>query len=144
MIFTEKTMKSKILIVDDEQNIREIFEKIFSNDYTVFTAANGGIALEIITREKPSLVLVDIVMPVMDGIDVLKKIKTMKDRPSVIVLTSSEDVRTATKALELGARSYITKPFEVDEIKKIVVSEMARIKTGNKPDQDKPWVVKKK
>lgn len=110
----------KILIVDDELSVRESMRMIFKNEYEVLMAGNGKLALKIVNEHTPDLVFLDIIMPGEDGIEVLKKIKDMRDDIIVIMLTATKTIKTAVSAMKLGAYDYITKPFDIDEIKLII------------------------
>ena len=105
-----------ILVVDDEINVIESFKRLLEDDYKVLTATNGEEALEKIEKENLDIVLLDIRMPEMDGIEVLRRIREMSENVDVIVITAVSTMRTAIEAMKLGAYDYITKPFEVDEV----------------------------
>lgn len=114
----------KILVVDDtESNIDVILDSLQDN-YDLTVATNGYDALEIIAEEIPDLILLDVMMPGINGYEVCQKLKlddSTKDIP-IIFLTAVKDITDKTKAFELGAVDYITKPFDVMELK-------ARVKT---------------
>lgn len=139
-------MKHKILIVDDEENILLVVKAAFVSNYNVFTATEGETALEIIRREKPSFVFLDIKMPGMSGIKVLEKIKETGAKPVVWMLTGDEDMEMALATLEGGASGYITKPFEVERLRAVVLNALEDLEKGEKgrSENDKPWHVEKK
>jgi len=110
----------KILIVDDELSVRESLRIIFKNDYKIILANNGEEAVKIVEGESPDVMLLDIIMPGIDGIEVLKRIKTINPSINVIMLTATKTLKTAVSAMKIGAHDYITKPFDIDEIKAIV------------------------
>lgn len=83
-------------------------------------AGNGSTALKTIKEQKPDLVFLDIIMPGEDGIEILKKIKERGDNVRVIMLTATKTIKTAVSAMKLGAYDYITKPFDIDEIKLLI------------------------
>ncbi len=105
----------KILVVDDEERVREMLGfrlKLFG--YEVLEASNGEEALEVATREKPDLVLLDIMMPGMDGFQVcsrLKRNEETKDIP-VVILTAKADAKDVTRAVNSGAADYVVKPYD--------------------------------
>jgi two-component system NtrC family response regulator len=138
-------MKHKILIVDDEENILFLMKAAFVQVYDVFTALEGAGALEIIKREKPSFVFLDIKMPGMSGIEVLELIKATGAAPIVWMLTGNEDLDTAVKTLRGGASGYLTKPFDIDRLRGIVASALEDAESRKKHDSsaDKPWRIKK-
>ena len=111
-------MKANVLIVDDEERMRGILEiALFNWGYNVFTACDGGKALEIVESENIDLILTDLNMPKVTGEELLRAIK--KDYPSipVIIMSAYGTVKSAVNALKSGAFDYILKPFDNDEIK---------------------------
>jgi len=110
-----------VLIVDDEQNIREGSERILTRiGFNVSTAASGQKALELFQETRPSIVLLDLKMPGMDGMEVLNQIKKSDDSTLVIVITGYATVETAIQAMKQGAYDFIAKPFEPDQLRIIV------------------------
>ncbi|MCX7106704.1 MAG: response regulator [Methylococcales bacterium] len=115
-------MSKKILITDDEPHIRLLLEQALEDleDYDVefFFAENGEIALDIIREEKPGLVLLDVMMPKMNGFDVCKTVKRDWEMSDVyiIMLTAKGQEYDKDKGLDVGADLYMTKPFNPDEI----------------------------
>lgn len=109
---------NKILVVDDENDIRKFLsELLLSVGFSVKQAESGDIALKMIEQEPPDLVLLDQVLPgKLDGIQLLKKIKTIDATIMVIILTGYGEVKTAVDAMKIGAYDYLTKPFENDEL----------------------------
>ncbi len=109
---------NKILIIDDELIIRERLSMLLKLEgYKTFEAESGRDGLELFIKENPDILLVDIKMPGMDGIEVLKKIKEMKSYAEVIMITGHGGIETVIEALKLGAFRYVEKPFEYDELK---------------------------
>ncbi|MBS3905434.1 MAG: response regulator [Syntrophaceae bacterium] len=127
-------MKKTILIVDDEKELCKILSDSLSQDhYRVFVAFDGKRALQLVKEEKPDLVLLDIKMPRMNGIEALKKIKKMKKEIVVIMLTAHGTLETARKAMKLGAYDYLTKPFDLFNLKSLVKEALATVvKPGRK------------
>lgn len=112
---------SKILVADDERNIREILRIYLENEkYDVVEAEDGADALRKIEYEKPDLVLLDIMMPILDGIEVCRQVRKHHDIP-IIMATAKDEDDDRILGLEMGADDYITKPFNNREL-------MARIK----------------
>jgi len=102
---------SKVLIIDDEESTRKILGMYLrSKDYEVLTAADGQEGIEVFQKERPPIVLTDIKMPSMDGIEVLERIKQSAPETEVIVVTGHGDMDLAIKALQLDASDFITKP----------------------------------
>ncbi len=104
--------KVKILVVDDEAIVRESLHDWLSDaGYQVFTAENGPKALEIVRREKLGIVIADLVMPGMDGIELMRRAKEIQPKIEVIIITAYGSVTTAIAAMKEGAYDYIEKPF---------------------------------
>ncbi len=105
--------KQTILVVDDTEINIDILLEILSNDYNVHVATDGESALNSVEKFQPDLILLDIVMPVLNGFDVCSRLKANKNTQGipVIFVTSLTDVPDETHGLELGAVDYITKPF---------------------------------
>lgn len=126
-------MKSTItiLVVDDEAMIRNLLEKILTKEgYKILLAKDGQEALEIINAKKVDMIVSDMKMPRMSGLDLLKSVK--KDRPEigVVIMTGYGDTYTVKDALLLGADEYITKPFKSYEMLMIVERTYWRILAG--------------
>jgi two-component system, NtrC family, response regulator AtoC len=106
-----------LLIVDDEPGVRESLRLIFGRDFRVYEAKTSEEAIQKAQEEKPDVVLLDIVMPGSDGLQVLKQIKEINPESQVIMLTALNTARTAFLSKEAGAFDYVTKPFDVDELR---------------------------
>ena len=116
-------MAKKILVVDDEENIvRMLVERLEANKYKVLIAYSGKQALEKVTQETPDLILLDIMMPGMDGFQVLHKLKSefTTSRIPVIMLTCKADSDSILNAQDLEAADYLIKPYEADELLRMV------------------------
>src|SRR2546427_145603 len=109
-----------ILVVDDDPGVRESFRLILEDHYHVVDVPDGPSALEAVRASPVDLVLLDIRLPGMDGIEVLERIKAIDERVEVILVTAVKTVRTAVAAMKLGAFDYLTKPFEEDELLQLV------------------------
>jgi DNA-binding NtrC family response regulator len=105
-----------ILVVDDDPGVRESFRLILEDHYDVVDVPDGPSALDVVRASPIDLVLLDIRLPGMDGIEVLERIKAIDERVEVILVTAVKTVRTAVAAMKLGAFDYLTKPFEEDEL----------------------------
>lgn len=106
-------MDKRILIIDDEQPTLNMFRLLLAAyGYDILTAVNGAEGLETFERERPNVVLTDIKMPVMDGIEVLKRIKEIDPHAEVIVITGHGDMDLAIRALNLDATDFINKPVQ--------------------------------
>ena len=127
-------MKRKpiILVVDDEKVMLEVFRKILEKkEYLVLTVNNGKAALEQVEEKRPNLVLLDLKMVGMNGIEVLRQIKRIDRNIEVIIITGYGAMKTARIAMRLGAYDYITKPIDINYIK-------ALIKNALSPAPDSP------
>lgn len=119
--------KEKILVVDDEINIRRILETRLSiMGYEVITAADGEEALFLYRKEMPNLIILDIMMPKLDGYGVCQEIRKESEIP-IIMLTALNDVTDKITGLELGADDYIVKPFSPKELEARVKSILRRV-----------------
>src|SRR6267143_1626161 len=105
-----------VLVVDDDSGVRESFRLILEDHYDVVDVPDGPSALDAVRASAVDLVLLDIRLPGMDGIEVLERLKAIDEGIEVILVTAVKTVRTAVAAMKLGAFDYLTKPFEEDEL----------------------------
>ncbi|MFH1623685.1 MAG: sigma-54 dependent transcriptional regulator [Pseudomonadota bacterium] len=115
----------KILIVDDEPNVHYSFKKVFSGGYTILSASSGEEAVDLISRDTPDLVIMDIRMPGMDGLTTLTKIKKIDPKLHVIVMTGYGTMETAVEAMKLGAYDYTLKPFDINWMETTISNALA-------------------
>jgi two-component system, NtrC family, response regulator AtoC len=108
--------RPRVLIVDDEVSVRESLRMILKERYEAMLASSGEEALAVLRAERVDVVLLDILMPGMDGLETLEGIALLKPAPPVIMLTATKTVKTAVNAMKLGAFDYITKPFDIEEL----------------------------
>jgi CheY-like chemotaxis protein/AraC-like DNA-binding protein len=101
-----------VLVVDDDDGVREALHLILDDDYVVLDVGDGRTALSIIRAQPVDLVLLDILMPEVDGIEILQELRTFAPTLPVIMMTAVKTVLTAVSAMKLGAHDYITKPFQ--------------------------------
>ena len=113
----------KILFCDDEASVRDSLRMIFKKDYQVILAGSAEEAIQKAQAEEPDLIFLDIIMPGKDGLEALKEIKEKKNDIPVIMLTATKTVKSAVDAMKMGAYDYITKPFDVQELR--LVAEKA-------------------
>ncbi len=126
-------MPKTILIVEDESNIRELLRMYLEQEgYTVESAQNGSEGLRTFKRVHPDLVLLDLMMPVMDGNQMIRELRTFSKTP-VIMLTAKGEMMDKVAGLELGADDYITKPFEMREVMARVKAVLRRFEDDNEP-----------
>ena len=120
-------MSQKIVVVEDDINIAELLRLCLEKDgFAVSVAHDGGAGVELFEKEKPDLVMLDIMLPVMDGWAVLKQIRKAGKTP-VIMLTAKGEVEDKVNGLESGADDYIVKPFEVKELLARVHAVLRRV-----------------
>jgi len=119
--------KKKILIADDEKSIRLTVGRLLSNDYFVLEAADGAEAVEISKGQKPDLILMDLLMPKMDGYTACAQIKADEETKGipVVILTAVGHELNKKYATEMGAAGYITKPFSIKELIKLITPLLA-------------------
>jgi len=112
--------KKALLIVDDESAIRESLKWVFKHTYRILLAEDGHEALRLVDGGAPDIVLLDILLPDINGLEVLRQIKERNRDLPVIMITATKTVKNAVEAMKLGADDYIVKPFDLDELKIVV------------------------
>ena len=128
---------SKVLVVDDDANIVKLIKLYLEKeDYAVVTASNGIDALDVYKRENPSIIVLDIMMPQLDGNGVCREIRKTSDVP-IIMLTAKGETFDKVLSLELGADDYIVKPFEPKELVARIKAILRRSETKNEKSDDK-------
>ncbi len=111
-------MKSRILIVDDEESIREFLEIMLKKEgYEITTAVDGLNAKEILTKKSFDMIISDMQMPNMTGIELLKHVKESYPDIVFMIITAFGTTETAVEAMKMGAYDYVTKPFKIDEVR---------------------------
>ncbi len=115
----------KILCVDDDPvNLVVVETNLSADGYEVYKAKDGVTALHLVKALKPDVVLLDIMMPGMGGVDVLKEIRKIDPGIGVIMVTALEDEEIAQRAIQLGAFDYVTKPINFTHLKTVVLARM--------------------
>jgi len=115
-------MKKKILVVDDEKDVVEVIKaRLEANNYEVLTAVSGKEGLEKAKTGQPGLILLDVMMPEMDGFEVLRKLRDMRLKKEiknipVVMLTAKGELSSMSRARELGSSDYFVKPFDSEEL----------------------------
>ncbi len=109
--------KQCVLVAEDDAEIRQALDRILTYEgYEVITANDGAAALEVIKDHEPKAVLLDVMMPFVDGLAVCRKLRASGDRTPVLMLTARHEVSDRVAGLDAGADDYLTKPFELDEL----------------------------
>jgi len=132
-------MSNKILVVDDDPADRKILTSLLQKTGEIIEASTGAEAMRIIEAERPRLMLLDMIMPGMSGLDVLKACQSFGVMMTIIVLTSQNDVELAKRALDLGAMEYITKPFVLANLKEKVERCVEAVAKDKGEDAGRPW-----
>ena len=121
-----------VLIVDDDEGMRDTLSAILKRGYRVLRAANGREGMDVLNKEDVDVVLLDVNMPVMGGMDVLKQVKEAQRPVEVIMISAINDVEKAVQAMKLGAYHYITKDFEYDAVLSLVRNACERLDLSRK------------
>jgi DNA-binding response OmpR family regulator len=122
----------RILVVDDEESVVQVLSEYFSGQgYTVATAGNGEEAVRTLAEFQPSVVLLDVRMPGIDGVEALRRIRVAAPSVSVIMVTANEDVELARETLKLGAFDYVAKPFDFNYLDQAVT--LGLVQSGGGP-----------
>src|SRR2546421_2320169 len=127
---------ARILVVDDEIEIlRALQRSLTAHGFEVFTASNGEEALESVSRHRPDLILLDLGLPVMSGLEVCERVRTQSNVP-IIVLSVKDTERDKVLALDLGADDYVSKPFGINEVLarvRVALRHSAQVQAGTEP-----------
>ena len=132
-----------LLVVDDEAGVRQSLQMVFGKSFRVLEAVSADEALQKVTEEKPDVVLLDIVMPGADGLAVLKQMRTLHPESQVIMLTALNTARTAFAAKGTGAFDYVTKPFDVEELRMRVEHALEKVQLSRELERLKEEVGRK-
>ena len=132
-----------LLVVDDETGVRQSLQMVFNKLYRVLEAASADEAIQKLTDEKPDVVLLDIMMPGADGLAVLKQLRTIHPDCQVIMLTGLNTARTAFAAKGTGAFDYVTKPFDVEELRLRVEHAVEKVQLSRELERLKEEVGRK-
>jgi two-component system response regulator (stage 0 sporulation protein F) len=118
--------QGKLLVVDDEPEVRHVLQEFLTDrGYEVIAAPNGPDALAVVKSQKVDLVLLDVALPGMDGVEILRRIAELQPGLPVIMVTANADPGITSKLLGMGAVDYIQKPFDLDYLDRAVRAQMA-------------------
>jgi two-component system, OmpR family, response regulator MprA len=107
-----------VLVVDDDPQLREALTRALElDDYRVSTASNGVKALEAVSQQRPDVMVLDVMMPYVGGLDVCRTLRSKKDKLPILVLTARDEVGDRVAGLDAGADDYLTKPFALEELR---------------------------
>ena len=122
-----------VLAVDDEMGVRESLKMVFAKEYRLLEAASVDVAMRKVEEERPQVVLLDVLMPKTDGIEILRQIKTIHPGCEVIMLTGVNSQQLAAKAMDFGAFDFVGKPFDVVELRQKVRKALDKIAQKAQP-----------
>jgi CheY-like chemotaxis protein len=118
--------KARILIVDDQQEIRELLQEFLEiKGFITMAAASGVEALTQMRAQTPDLVLLDVLMPSMDGLETQRCLRTVDPDIKVVMLTGLNDAGVAERAIHDGAREYLLKPLNLDQLERVLCAELS-------------------
>src|SRR5689334_717870 len=115
----------RLLIVDDDRRILELLSEHFKHAYTVEIATDAGEALAIVRRERPDLVLLDIMLPGMSGTHLLRELKRADPKLAVVIVTGNDSAALAAETSGTGAARIVRKPFSLDDLDRVVAQVIA-------------------
>ncbi|MDP8298844.1 MAG: response regulator [Candidatus Tantalella remota] len=121
-------MNEKILVIDDEIEICNLLQTFLTREgYQAITATSAAEGIEKLQSEKPKLVLLDIRMPGMDGVEAMKKIREIDENVAIIMATAVVDKKTADEIASMKATDYIIKPFDLDYLRNTLLAKLAML-----------------
>jgi DNA-binding NtrC family response regulator len=112
--------RASILVVDDEYGVQQSFKMVLKDQYRVLLASSGEEAMDLFNKNSVDLILLDILLPDINGLDLLEQLKELDSRVEIIMITAVKNIQTAVEAIKGGAYDYVVKPFDVDEVIKRV------------------------
>ena len=123
-------LPQRVLVVDDEPLVCDLLARgLSARGLVVETAADGQEALEAVRREPPDLVLIDICLPKLDGLEVLRRLQEERPRIPVITLSGAGDEEVARRSLDLGAADFLMKPFSLEYLRTTVLAALSLVET---------------
>ncbi len=108
---------AKILIIDDEDNIRNLLKNILIDIADIYDAGNGGKGMQIFQKEKPDLILLDIMLPDTSGIELLQRIREQDKNVKIVMITAYETIKSVIDIMNINISGYITKPFVIKDVR---------------------------
>lgn len=120
--------KPRILAIDDEIDVLAMYKTLLKKNYNIFIAENGEKGLGILKEHTIDLILLDLKMPGIDGLETLKRIKEIDDKATVIIVSALSDIKSAVNSIKKGAADFINKPFELEELTSVMENALNRKK----------------
>lgn len=127
----QSALQPSILIIEDDSIILETYAMILKDEFRIYTAMGGKEGIERFQQEDINIVLLDLGLPDMDGMEVLRQAKTLDENVAVIVITANTEIRTAVNAIKSGAYDYIVKPFAIDEVLSLLSRTLEHLEHQN-------------
>jgi DNA-binding NtrC family response regulator len=112
--------QNTILVVDDENGVRKSFNMVLQNKYNVLLTGTGQEAVDIFSKQSVDMILLDILLPDSDGLELLKQFKETDPNTEIVMVTAVKEIKTAVKAMKLGAYDYLIKPFVIDDVLTVI------------------------
>ena len=120
-----------ILIIEDNENMRLLMEARLKNLYTIYLCENGKAALDFLEKKEVDMLLIDVMMPVMDGFEFLKQLRSLGNQTPAIMVTAKSKIDDKKIAFDLGIDDYLTKPIDFDELKFRIKAVLRRSKISS-------------
>jgi DNA-binding NtrC family response regulator len=129
--------RTKVLLIDDEREVRESLAEALKDEYCVTAATSGEEAIEVIKNDTPNVVILDMQLPGINGMETLELIKQIDKSVPVIIISGTSTIHTAVKAQKLGVYDYFDKPFEVNELRASLKNAVDRtdVKENNEENE---------
>jgi DNA-binding response OmpR family regulator len=134
-------VRPKLLVVDDEPAVRRVLKTGLSADFEVIEARDCAQARALFNEHLPSLVLLDVSLPDGEGIDLIDEFRGACGKTVVLMLTANEELSCASRAIEAGAVEFITKPFDFESLRRVVLSRAGLAFGAAPPPAESPWRV---
>src|SRR5712671_4435749 len=135
--------RTSLLIIEDDENISTAIEEYFSRSgYTVYSAPDGIAGIEAAVKNRPDVVVLDLMLPKMDGLAVCKELRQKHPQMPILMLTAKDDVVDKVLGLEMGADDYITKPFSLREVEARIKSVLRRARAAATDGKDETPIVR--
>lgn len=135
--------KKRLLLIDDEARVRTSLKMVLETSYDILQAADAQEGLDVFRKEGPDLVLLDVILPGADGLAVLETLRSENKAVPVIMLTGTKSVKTAVDAMKAGAADYLSKPFDVDELRLVIGRALNRLELEREVKQLRSQVVQR-